>query len=337
MLTAYDLFCLKSLVPQGTAHAVTIGNFDGVHTGHRRLIEMTRTRAMEHGVRSVAVTFDPHPQQLLDGDHAPEPLTTLPRKLELFAALGLDIALVLPFTRGLAALGPEEFVRSILLDGLGMKSLVVGYDFALGKDRTGDFAFLRSLGEKSGFSVERADPVQVNGQTVSSSRIREFIREGRVDEAAPMMGRPHSVEGTVIHGFGRGKGLGFPTINISRNSTLLPAPGVYATLVEFAPAEESTPLMAVANIGVNPTFGGDSLSLEAHILDFSRDVYGCSARISFIRRLRGEVRFPDVDALTRQIAADSAAARSILSTAGSSAPLPAHRDSPASKEPSCAL
>lgn len=335
MLTAYDLFSLQSLAPQGTAHAVTIGNFDGVHMGHRRLIEMTRARAAEHGVRSAVVTFDPHPQKLLDGDHAPEPLTALPRKLELFAALGLDIALVLPFTQGLAALGPEEFVRSVLLDGLGMKSLVTGYDFALGKDRTGNFAFLRGLGERNGFSVEQADPVQVNGHTVSSSRIREFIREGRVDAAAPMLGRPHSVEGTVIHGLGRGKGLGFPTINISREGTLLPAPGVYAVLVEFAPAEESAPLMAVANIGVNPTFGGTSLSLEAHILDFSRDVYGCSARISFIRRLRGETRFPDAGALVRQIATDIAAARDILADARRATP-----DSvttPAAQESSCAV
>lgn len=315
MLTAYDLFNLSSLVPRGTPHAVTIGNFDGVHLGHRSLIRATREKAAALGIPSAVVTFDPHPQQLLDPAHAPSPLTSPGRKLELLAELGLDLALVLPFTAGLAALGPEEFVRSVLLDGLDMRHLVVGYDFALGNQRKGNAALLRSMGEQYGFSLERKTPVCCNGVTVSSSRIREYLREGRVDAAALFLGRPHSVDGTVIHGFGRGKGLGFPTINISHGGTMLPAPGVYAVLVELAPLDNPGPYMGVANIGTNPTFGGRSLSLEAHVLDFSRDVYGCSARVSFIHRLRGETRFPDAGALARQIPRDIADARERLKEA----------------------
>ena len=333
MLTAYDLFSLKTLVPSGQAHSVTIGNFDGVHAGHRCLIARTREKGNTLGVPSAIVTFDPHPQQVLGHVQAPAPLLNLTRKLDIFAELGLDLALVLPFTEGLAALAPEEFVHSVLLEGLNMKSLVTGYDFALGKDRQGTFSLLSQLGENAGYAAEQLAPLRIHGETVSSSRIREYIRAGDVEAAIPLLRRPHSVEGAIIHGLGRGKGLGFPTINIAHGGAMLPASGVYAVLVEIAPMESTAPLLGVANIGTNPTFDGKVLSLEANILDFSRDVYGCSARISFMKRLRGEVRFPGPEALVEQMTADIRAARTYLPGAAAALPLPPLH-CPSSKESS---
>ena len=314
MLTAYDLFSLKSQTPQRQPHVVTIGNFDGVHLGHCSLIQSVREEAFKHGLPCAAVTFNPHPQQLLDATRAPAPLTSLTHKLELLAKLELDLALVIPFTPGFATLSPDEFIRSVILAGLDMRHLVVGYDFALGKERKGNFDVLHSMGMKYGFTVKQKDPFQIKGIPVSSSRIRECIHNGFVDEAALLLGRPHCVEGSVVHGFGRGAGLGFPTININYGNTILPAPGVYAVLVELAPSESILPIMGVANIGNNPTFGAQALSLEAHLLDFSQDIYGRSARINFIKRLRGETCFPNVDALIRQIADDISSTRACFAS-----------------------
>ncbi len=311
----YDIPGLRAAVPWGTAHAVTIGNFDGVHLGHRSLIERTREKAARLGIASMAVTFDPHPLRLLSGVHLPDLLTDLPRKLELLAELGLDRTLVLTFTRELAEQSPEDFVASTLACALHTRELVIGYDYAMGKGRRGDCALLSRLGEQHGFGVEQMPPLRVGDAVASSSLIREELKQGQVERAAALLGRPHSVDGLVVRGAGRGgAALGFPTVNLSLGDVLLPQGGVYAAWAEFAAGDPvSRPFMAVANVGFNPTFDGSSLSLEAHLLDFSQDVYGKTVRLSFMRRLRAETRFPSPEALKQQIARDTATAREWLS------------------------
>ncbi len=308
MRIAHDLFSLGRRFPG--PHSVTIGNFDGVHRGHLRLLEQTRERARELGLFAAAVTFEPHPQALFPGKAAPPRLTPLPRKLELLEAAGLDTVLVLPFTRSLASLDAGEFIRGVLMRGLSLRHLAIGYDYALGKDRHGSHDILQRLGREYGFSVEQIPPLVVNGEVVSSSRIRETLANGQVEEAARLLGRPHSITGTVIHGLGRGKHLGFPTVNLSQEDAMLPKEGVYAASAELAPGNGSM-YKAIVNIGRNPTFGDSPLSLEAHLLDFSEDIYGYSVRLHFIRRVRDEVRFPNADALKQQLARDMREAREL--------------------------
>ena len=318
MRIAYDLEGLHSLVKPGTPHAATIGNFDGVHIGHRQLMRTTREKAAVHGIPSVAITFEPHPLRVLSGVHLPDLLTCLPRKLEILESLGMDMALVLSFTPEMAALTPEDFVRQVMVDALSLKELVIGYDYALGKGRKGNFEALSALGAQHGFTVTQVPAVTVNGQTVSSSRIRESIRAGRVDAIPALLGRLHSVEGTVIHGASRGRNLGFPTANISLGDVLLPPTGVYATWAELVPPlgrgglAPGVRCMSVTSVGTNPTFGGTQISLESHLFDFSGDLYGSSLRLSFASWLRDEQRFGTVEALKEQIAADARNARDYL-------------------------
>ncbi len=320
MQIAYDLAGLKALATPAApaaeaAHAVTIGNFDGVHLGHRRLLQRTREKAAATGAFSAAVTFDPHPLRVISGVHLPDLLTPLPRKLELLADSGIDLALVLHFTPAMAALAPQEFVRSVLLEGLRLTDLVIGYDYALGKGRAGDFTMLSGLGRDWGFSVEQLDPVLVDGETVSSSLIRERIRQGAVDRVRPLLCRLHAVDGEVIRGQERGRTLGFPTANLLLGDALIPPPGVYATWTEILPqggAAKSAPLAGVTSVGTNPTFGGTSLSLETHLFDFHGDLYGKTLRLHFAGRLRDQERFADVRALKRQIETDAQNARVYL-------------------------
>ncbi len=322
MQIAYDLAGLKALVTPGAAHAATIGNFDGVHLGHRRLLQRTRQRAAARGIPSVAVTFDPHPLRVISGVHLPDLLTPLPRKLELLGEAGVDLALVLHFTPAMAAFTPEEFVRSVMVDGLRLTDLVIGYDYALGRGRAGDYAALSRLGRRWGFNVERMDPLLAGGSIVSSSLIRERIRTGAVDAVRTLLGRLHSVDGEVVRGQGRGKNLGFPTANLRLGDTLLPNKGVYATWTELLPGTDSDPrfsagsgagpLAGVTSVGTNPTFGGTGLSLETHLLEHHGDLYGKTLRVHFAGRLRDEKRFSDVRALADQIALDARNAREYL-------------------------
>jgi riboflavin kinase/FMN adenylyltransferase len=327
MRIAYDLEELKALVAPGAAHVATIGNFDGVHLGHRRLLGRVREYADGRGIPAVAITFDPHPLRVISGVQLPDLLTSLPRKLELLREAGMDLALVLRFTPTTAAMSPEEFVRSVMVDGLRLEHLVIGYDYALGKGRAGTCTVLSVLGRTWGFSVEQAPPLIIGGETVSSSLIRERIRSGAMDAVPPLLGRLHSVEGDVIHGQGRGRTLGFPTANVSLGDMLLPPPGVYATWAEILPdgdvppnpasvapaGTQGRPLhMSVTSVGTNPTFGGTSLSLESHLLNWNEDAYGTTLRLHFARRMRQEMRFSSVRALQNQIAADVRDARETL-------------------------
>ncbi|MBG0791564.1 MAG: bifunctional riboflavin kinase/FAD synthetase [Desulfovibrionaceae bacterium] len=289
---------------------VTIGNFDGVHKGHQRLIELACSRAKASGLVSVAVTFDPHPLWVLRNDKTPPFITLTEQKLELISQYGPQVCLLLNFTMEMAKLSPEEFVRTYLLDGLNMKEMIIGYDYHLGKGRAGNFETLRELGDAHGFTVDRLDPVTVDNAIVSSTRIRDLVQAGNVWGARPLLGRFYQVKGEVVHGKNRGgRLLGFPTANLKLVDELFPKPGVYAVWVEA----DGVVHMGVANIGKNPTFGNDVLSVEAHLLDFSGDIYGADIRVHFVQRIRDEKKFSGIDELKERIATDVDLGRRILS------------------------
>ncbi len=294
-------------ISQGTC--VTIGNFDGVHAGHRRLIGRTVDKARALGLRAVAITFKPHPLQLFMGTQAPPLITDYAHKLELLAETGLDTVVELDFTRELAALTPESFVHTFLVEGLNVRELVIGYDFSLGKGRVGNEEMLRALGVQYGFGLERHEPVIVNDAVVSSTRVRDVLRAGDVWSAKPLLERFHDVSGTVVHGMGRGsKMLGFATANIDQNDEQLPSVGVYATWVTIHGQRK----LGVTNIGHNPTFNNEHLSIETHILDFDEDIYGDPIKVAFVQRLRSEKRFNGIDELVSQITQDVHLARELL-------------------------
>jgi riboflavin kinase / FMN adenylyltransferase len=295
--------------PEGTC--VTIGNFDGVHLGHQKLMRRVRDKARMRKLRSVVITFDPHPLRVILGRKTPPFITMTDQKLELISAQGIDFTLCLRFTLDMAALEPEEFVRTYLVEGLNTKELLVGYDYAFGKNRKGNFEVLRSLGEVYGYNAEQMEPVLVDGAVVSSTRIRDMIQAGTVWEVHPLLGRFYRINGTVIHGRNRGgKLLGFPTANIQLTDELFPKPGVYAVWTEAGGHIHA----AVANIGFNPTFENKALSVEVHILDFNQDLYGQTINVHFVQRLRDEKKFGSLEELIGQIRKDIEVGRTILST-----------------------
>lgn len=308
MIAARTIDELKDII---LGSCVTIGNFDGVHLGHQRLMARTCAKARQRGLVSVVVTFDPHPMTVLMGQKTPPFLTTTAQRLRLIEAQGPNVALVLEFTRQMAALEPEEFMRRYLIEGLGLRELVIGYDYAMGKGRKGNYELLSQLGRANGFGVERLEPVIVSGAVVSSTRIRDMVLSGNVWDARPLLGRFFEVEGEVIDGKKRGAAkLGFPTANLRLGGTLLPKPGVYAVWAML----DGEPHQAVANVGVNPTFGDTGLTLEAHILDFSGDIYGRTLSLQFVQRLRSEKKFDSIEELKARIADDVRLGRIILGT-----------------------
>lgn len=290
---------------------VTIGNFDGVHLGHQKLISRITHKATNRGMKSVVVSFCPHPLHVLVGPNTPPFITLREQKLDLLESLGVDLTLLLNFTKKMAALEPEDFVKTHLLEWLNMKELVVGYDYSFGKGRKGNYALLKSLGERHMFRVEQLGPVIVEDAIVSSTRIRDLIRAGEVWEAAALMGHFYTVRGRVVQGKNRGgRLLGFPTANIQVENELYPENGVYACWAQV----DGDLLPAVANVGYSPTFGNESITVEAHILDFDRDVYGYDALLHFVQRLRAEKKFSGLDELIARIREDVALARQILSS-----------------------
>jgi riboflavin kinase/FMN adenylyltransferase len=297
-------------LPLGGA-ALTVGTFDGVHRGHHDVLARLAARARRSGLRSVLVTFEPHPSEVLKPERAPLMLTPGDEKLAALAESGIDYAVILPFTRGLAALSAEHFVEDVLLPRFGMRELVVGYDHGFGRDRAGGVDVLRELGERRGFPVEVVPPyVLLNGETVSSTMIRAAVSEGDLERAAEALGRPYSVIGRVAQGEGRGRVLGYPTINVALSSPrkLLPPAGVYAVRVE-TPAGAFGGMM---NLGPRPTFGDGTLSLEAHLFDADVKLYHRSVRITFVRWLRETRRFDGPEALVQQLGRDALDARAAL-------------------------
>jgi len=289
---------------------VTIGNFDGVHKGHQKLIQLACSRAKAQGLVSVVVTFDPHPLRVLRDDRNPPFITLTEQKLELISQHGPQVYLLLEFTMEMAKLPPEEFVKKYLLEGLNMKEMIIGYDYHLGKGRAGNFETLTQLGEKYDFTVDRLDPVALDDAIVSSTRIRDLVQAGKVWPVRPLLGRFYQVKGEVVHGMNRGgRLLGFPTANLKLVDELFPKPGVYAIWIEV----DGEVFKGVANIGKNPTFGNDALSVEAHLLDFKGDLYGRDIRVHFVQRIRDEKKFSGIDELKDRIAKDIKLGRQILS------------------------
>src|SRR6185436_12372814 len=294
--------------PRWPTPIAALGNFDGLHRGHQQLIQQVRVRAAERGGTAVAVIFDPHPPQVLRPDKAPPLLMTLEQKLEAFERGGLEAVVIVRFTRELSQWEPEAFVERVLIDWLRVSEVWVGENFLFGRDRKGTFTLLRALGEDRGFRTEKIEPVRYKDFVVSSTRVRHLIGEGRVDEAGALLGRYYTIDGVVVHGDGRGRELGYPTANLDVASALLPAFGIYVTVATI----DGVTHPSVTSVGVRPTIGDGRLTIEALLLDGSKDLYGARVRLGFVSRLREERKFDGLDALKVQIAADCNDARGIL-------------------------
>ncbi|MDL1956134.1 MAG: bifunctional riboflavin kinase/FAD synthetase [Candidatus Desulfofervidus auxilii] len=287
---------------------ITIGNFDGVHLGHQSLFQKVKERAKIIKGTSIVITFDPHPVKVITGKHIPL-ITPLPRKLELIAAQGIEVTICLPFTKEFSQISAEEFVKEILIKKIGMKEIVIGYNYTFGRKREGNVELLKILGEKLGFKVHVIEPVMINGQIVSSSLVRELITAGKVDKVKDFLSRYYQVVGKVIPGHGRGgRLLGIPTANLALINEVFPKPGVYAVEVIY----QKNRYQGVANIGFNPTFGNNTLSVETHILDFNENIYDKTIKLNFIKRLRDEKKFKSIQDLADQIKKDIEVAREIL-------------------------
>ena len=294
---------------QGTV--VTVGTFDGVHLGHRQLVTRLAARAAESGLRSVLVTFDPHPLEIVNPAAAPQLLTLPDERTELLASTGIDYVAIVPFTRNLQRYEPDAFVDVVLSRGLRMRELLIGYDHGFGRGREGDVEMLQTLGDQRGFHVEVVPPVSLgDGRPVSSTAVRRAVAGGDLASAARALGRPYSVSGRVAKGDQRGRSLGFPTINLGAPSArkLLPPDGVYAVR-----AHTPTGVFGgMLNLGGRPTFGDTRLSLEAHLFDATGDWYGARVRVDFISRIRDTMRFSGPDALREQLRRDEESARRAL-------------------------
>ena len=296
---------LESFPPDAGPSAVALGVFDGVHLGHCAILGTAVAQARHHGLAALACTFEPHPLEVLQPERAPAPLTTLADRLALIAETGIETTVVVAFTRAVAALEPEAFVRDVLVRTLKARDVVVGFNHRFGRGARGDAELLRALGAELGFRAHVVAPLSVEGIPVSSSEIRSALQSGDLPHAARLLGRPYSVQGEVVRGAGRGRTLGFPTANVKTDRALPLPPGVYACHVLV----ESARYRAVINVGIRPTFGETEITVEAHLLDFSGDLYGKRIRLEFHRYLREERKFSDVGALRSQIALDVAAAR----------------------------
>ncbi|HEY3068617.1 MAG TPA: bifunctional riboflavin kinase/FAD synthetase [Methylomirabilota bacterium] len=299
---------LESFRPDAGGGVVALGVFDGVHLGHRAILAAAVSAARRLHVPPLACTFDRHPMEVLQPERAPLPITTLEERLDLIAATGVDTVLVLAFTRELAAVEPEAFVKDVLAGRLRAREVVVGFNHRFGRGARGDTALLERLGREFGFRTEVVPPLSLGGVPVSSTEIRAALLGGDVEQAAAFLGRPYRIHGAVVRGAGRGHTLGFPTANLLPDRPLLVPTGVYACRAWLDPRS----LPAVVNVGRRPTFGETTLSVEAHILDFDEDLYGGAIGLDFVARLRDEQKFPSIEALKSRIALDVAEARQRL-------------------------
>lgn len=288
---------------------LTIGNFDGVHLGHQALFQKLKQRAQSIEGESVVMTFHPHPLEVLSPGNGPVFITDHERKLQLIENCEIDVTIVIPFSHEFARMTAKEFVKGVLVDRIGVKALVVGYDYKFGHAREGDIHFLRKLGQEFDFEVEAVSGIKKEQTVVSSTAIRRYIQQGQLREANALLGRAYEISGTVVKGRDRGgRVLGFPTANIRLSRQAPPKMGVYAVEVEV----NGKLYGGAANLGYNPTFGDTDLSLEVHILDFNEDIYAQPISIRFIDRLRDEKRFSGPAELAVQIQKDIQTARQIL-------------------------
>lgn len=282
--------------------ALTIGNFDGVHLGHRAMLARLRQTASEKSLPPCAMTFEPHPREFFAPDRAPARLTSLREKLELLAAAGIARTYVCRFDYRFAQIAAEEFVEQTLARGLGVKHVLVGDDFRFGARRAGDFSLLRTHGARLGYTVEAMGSVTLDGVRVSSTAVREALAEGDLARAEVLLGRPYSISGRIVRGDGLGRELGYPTANIRIKHNRPPLSGIFAVEVTGV---RDTALRGVASLGVRPTVKQAAEPvLEVYLLDFSADIYGCHVRVDFLHKFRDEAKFADLAALTRQIACD---------------------------------
>ena len=291
---------------------ITIGNFDGVHIGHQALFHEVIEKAQAIGGTSIAMTFEPHPLRVLKQNNHPPLITLYEQKSELIQRTGINVLICVPFTLEFAALSAEQFVRDLLVQKIGIKAIVVGEDYSFGKNREGNIDLLKFYGPKYGFEVIVAGWIKsprALAQRISSTKIRELVTDGRMEQAEKMLGRNYQIRGKVLTGRDRGgKLLGIPTANVNLHDELCPKTGIYAVTVEC----EGNQHRGVANIGYSPTFEDHEFTVEVHILDFSDNIYSKKIRVNFIKRIRDEIKFSNISELIDQIKRDIAAARKIL-------------------------
>jgi len=292
---------LQSLQSFNQRSVVTIGSFDGVHLGHQAILNQVKAVAAELGLPSVVMTFEPQPQEFFSGERAPARLMRLREKVEALFEFGVDQVLCLQFNRELRNLTAAEFVRSVLVDGLGTRHLIVGDDFRFGCDRSGDFKMLSEMGETYDFAVQDTDTLEVDGQRVSSTLVRQILEQGNFERASQLLGKPFTITGRVVYGQQLGRELGFPTANVQLNRYSAPLSGVYAVLVNI----DGAVYQGAANVGLRPTVG-DLLKpiLEVHLLDFEADLYGRRIEVEFVTKIRDEEKFTSLDKLIESIQRD---------------------------------
>jgi len=300
---------LHNLRPSHFGCVATIGNFDGVHLGHQAVIGQLAVKAGELGLPTAVITFEPQPMEFFAPDRAPVRLTRLREKIQALRRYSVDRVLCLRFDRALADMSPQAFIDQVLLRDLGVRYLVVGDDFRFGHGRTGTFQTLVEAGARAGFQVVNMHSFRVDGERVSSTRVRAALAAGELEHAARLLGRPFRLCGRVAHGDKRGRTIGFPTANIHLHRDKAPLAGVFAVEVFGLPGE---PLAGVANVGNRPTVGGTHTRLEVHLFDFNADIYGRHLAVDFLNRIRAEQRFETLDALVTQIGRDASEARSWL-------------------------
>jgi riboflavin kinase / FMN adenylyltransferase len=290
----------------------TMGNFDGIHLGHQTLVRNTVEESTRLGCPSTVLTFEPHPLKVLAPERAPLLILAYEDKMSLLQSLGVDIVIAQRFDRQFASITADEFIHRFLVNRLKIKKLWVGRDLRFGQDRKGGTDILLRLAPGAGFDVGVLDPILLDGIRISSSRIRQLVEEGRVDEVRPMLGRYHFVSGRVVAGHRRGQNLGFPTANIASQTEVVPLNGIYATLIQF----KNKLWLSVSSVGVNPTFGDGPRTVESFILDFEGDIYGESVKLSFVKRIRDEKKFVMVNDLIAQMHEDVKLAKVVFNELG---------------------
>lgn len=300
-----QVFESLDLLPKFVNPILTIGNYDGLHVGHQKIIERIKVKAREKRGTSMLMTFHPHPLTILKPDKFVGLITPLHVKRKLIEAAGIDVLFIIPFTDEFHHISPEFFVDNLLVEKIGIKGLIVGYDFKFGKRGKGNVEYLASKSTDYGFFFEIQAAITLDGEKVGSNRIRKMILEGDVKKATVHLGRPYMIKGMVIPGDGRGRTIGFPTINLKTDFPLIPKRGVYVSSVEI----DGKKFPAVTNIGYNPTFDGQNLTIETYILDFAQDLYGRELALYFSDRIRDEVKFGSVDELKERIRMDVETAR----------------------------
>jgi riboflavin kinase/FMN adenylyltransferase len=300
---------LHNLRPKHRDCVATIGNFDGVHLGHQAVLGQLAEKADELGLSAIVITFEPQPQEYFAPQNARPRLTRFREKIQILRRYAVDRVLCLNFNEALASLPPEEFILRILVDGLGIKYLVVGDDFRFGRKRAGDFNMLKEAGKQYGFQVVNMHTFNIDDERVSSTRVREALANGDLNKAEKLLGRPYRMSGRVAHGDKRGRTIGFPTANIHLHRKATPVQGVYA--VEMF-GIEGEPVAGVANVGTRPTVDGTRSLLEVHLFDFDQDIYGAHVDVNFVHKLRDEVKYDSFEELKKQILLDAAQARAFF-------------------------